>query len=254
MKDLSLPVFKEAELEFLDEYCRVLKPIASALDRLQSENGCYFGDLLPTLLSTNVKLQHLEAENRLRHCVPLLQAVTDGFTKRFNHYLNLDPSVNDAIMASLAHPFFKLRWLSLVKNSTLTKEALVKKMQATLVRSMKLHENEALVDNEDGSAARLSSDSGDNFFLFERSCSKSSVCDAEVLALNYLRDTASSLTSLNLYPDMKKTFIRYNTTLPSSAPVERLFSFAGMIHSPKRSRLSDNLFEQLVLLKGNDWR
>jgi hypothetical protein len=55
-----------------------------------------------------------------------------------------------------------------------------------------------------------------------------------------------------MYPIVKKAFIRYNTTIPSSAPVERLFSFAGMIHNPKRNRLADNLFEQLVILKGNN--
>lgn len=73
--------------------------------------------------------------------------------------------------------------------------------------------------------------------------------DLEVL--NYLQDTNKSLDSLERHPATKMIFKRYNTTLPSSAPVERLFSFAGMVHSPKRSLLSDVNFEQLVLLKAN---
>jgi len=37
------------ELYFLKEYCDVLKPLAMGLDKLQGENHCYFGTLLPTL-------------------------------------------------------------------------------------------------------------------------------------------------------------------------------------------------------------
>ena len=69
--------------------------------------------------------------------------------------------------------------------------------------------------------------------------------------LSYLQDT--TVNCLVKYPLIKNVFNRYNTTLPSSAPVERLFSFAGMVHSPKRTRLSNAHLEQLVLLKSNGY-
>ena len=57
---------------------------------------------------------------------------------------------------------------------------------------------------------------------------------------------------LNRYPLVKKLFVQHNTVLPSSAPVEHLFSFAGMITRPHRRSLSDKTFEQLLLLKANE--
>ena len=56
---------------------------------------------------------------------------------------------------------------------------------------------------------------------------------------------------LNKYPYVKQLFPKYSTMLPSSAHVERLFSFGGIIRSAKRNKLSDNMFETLLLLKAN---
>ncbi|KAG0713272.1 hypothetical protein GWK47_016559 [Chionoecetes opilio] len=65
-----------------------------------------------------------------------------------------------------------------------------------------------------------------------------------------------SCLSPNLFPTRYRNawldlFKRYNTPLPSSAAVERLFSSAGDILRPKRSSLSNINFEQLVFVRGN---
>ena len=54
---------------------------------------------------------------------------------------------------------------------------------------------------------------------------------------------------LNSFPYIKKLFIMFNTTLPSSASVERLFSRAGLIFGKKRQLLSDKNFELQLMLK-----
>ena len=50
------------------------------------------------------------------------------------------------------------------------------------------------------------------------------------------------------YPTIKSLFIKYNTAMPASAPVERLFSVAILVLTTRRSRLSDTLIEHLFLL------
>lgn len=59
------------------------------------------------------------------------------------------------------------------------------------------------------------------------------------------------LKILNSLPMMKQMFVKFNTSLPSSASVERLFSVAGDICTKKRSRITDQNFENTLLYKIN---
>lgn len=68
---------------------------------------------------------------------------------------------------------------------------------------------------------------------------------------SYLADTDTSFEMLDRYPILKSTFMKFNAPLPSSAAVERLFSFATLLNNPRRGSLSDGNFEKLLLLKAN---
>ena len=65
-----------------------------------------------------------------------------------------------------------------------------------------------------------------------------------------------NIPNVHMFPEGHRnawvqTFMRYNTSIPSSAAVERLFSMGSNIMRPKRNRLTSTNFEMLLFLKGN---
>jgi hypothetical protein len=73
---------------------------------------------------------------------------------------------------------------------------------------------------------------------------------AEDPHLKYLNDTSRELEMLDNLLRMKSVILRFNTTIPSSAPVDRLLSInAALILIQKRNCLSDEICEKLLLLK-----
>lgn len=100
---------------------------------------------------------------------------------------------------------------------------------------------------------------GSSYFLFEDS-SDSSDSDAitvnnalQLQAWQYLQNENTDLSILHQYPDIRELFIKYNTPLQSSVAVERLFSNAGMITTPKRKCMTDEYFEMLLIIKANSF-
>ena len=69
----------------------------------------------------------------------------------------------------------------------------------------------------------------------------------ETEASAYLTDPERTLSMLHKYPLVTSAFIRFNTEMPSSAPVQLLFSVGGQIETARRNRLSDTNFEKLLL-------
>jgi len=245
--ELNVPTLQEHELEFIQQYCNCVQPVADALDRLQGENHTFYGELIPTLLTVKKKLQTISAQ-KPKHCEWLPKALLQGLQKRFESYLSLSLAQKDAIIAAISHLKMKLRWIPASKVQEM-RELFID----VAVQVGKLSSPTNKIDNDEPPS--------DNFLIFENAeVSARSICSDETLELtirqecvHYFGDNLTEFIMLNKYPTIQQIFMNYNTTLPSSAPVERLFSYGSLVLSPKRKLLSDKNFEQLLLLKVNEY-
>lgn len=110
MLALGLPQFTQENYDFLKEYLKVMEGVAFAVDNLQSSNS-YYAIFLPTLHSMKYLFDDLEAQE-LQYCSPLLEAIKNGFEKRFKRFFNrYDEHCIAATIAAVTHPHFKMRWL-----------------------------------------------------------------------------------------------------------------------------------------------
>ncbi|KAJ8930525.1 hypothetical protein NQ314_016672 [Rhamnusium bicolor] len=231
--DIINQVFKDTELQYLSEYCLILKPIANALDILQGENNTYL----------------------VMYYLPILNACRSGLLKRFE--LFFDFSNLQAIIASFTLPQFKLKWINNFKQ--FSNDDLGESIGKLVLETAQNYNTDYKVESVNKPKYTTSEE---DFFEFgdeEFSSSSSSLANnfkkrTELEILQYLTDPGTQLHVLNNYPTIKKLLFRYNTCLPSSAPVERLFSFAEIINAARRHALSDKNFENLVLIKANSDR
>jgi len=66
---------------------------------------------------------------------------------------------------------------------------------------------------------------------------------------NYLSSAPTSVECLASYPHVMNVLTKANSTLPSSAAVERLFGTAGQILCSRCCKLSDKHFDMFVFLR-----
>ncbi|KAL4083837.1 hypothetical protein QTP88_029153 [Uroleucon formosanum] len=211
------PFSRPRETLFLIEYCKVMQPIAKSLDILQGDKHVSLGYLLPTLTAINKSLKSLSS---LNYCTPLINALQKGIEKRFQRYM----SSSTCQISSALIPKFKLNWASSEEKISI-KEKLVETLKTCAEDADSTYTSSQPLVQNDLSHQNVTED--DDFLLFEDDLQESqNNYDLQKIVSDYLLN--HNIKSPEDLPiTLKKAYIEYNTAVPSSAHVERLFSAGG---------------------------
>ncbi|MFO0089795.1 MAG: hypothetical protein ACK518_03240 [bacterium] len=125
------------------------------------------------------------------------------------------------LLAAAVHPIFKLNWIT---NNDAKKDLIKVLLRVQLAEK-------AMTPVTEYSTASL-----DDFLKFpQQQLQKADMID------RYLVDSSTDVEMLEKYPPIKELFVKLNTPIPSSDPVERLFSQANVVFTSKRNQLGDGL-------------
>lgn len=223
-KDLSL--LTATDWLILSDYITVTKSIAEGLDILQGDKHACLGFVLPTLFSIIRRLSGSMLNTA--HGEKMRDVLIKSMDKRFKPTMEVEEQNKDLYLAAVTHPLFKLEWLPSDKS--------------VIIKQWFVH----IVNQKADSSLIQESDSNDFFYRYPTSHITQ---NAEIE--NYLSNPLKEVTMLKNFPTIKTLFIDYNTTLSSSAAIERMFSNATLIFQPRRNRLSSVNFERSMFLKKN---
>ena len=244
--------------QILCEFKSVMGPVATCLDILQGEDGVFMGMLLPTLHIMKLKLEEIKTEGNLQFADKLVDSLLESFEKRFKH-LYKDIRV---LLAMSLHPHYSYKMLASCiapDMSDIVRERLILEMKTMILSEVNDHDNPSSSNSKQLNEL-YSSDQNRllrNVNLDRESQRREEIAEELKSMLDkWTISSANIILNQDLFPLKYRTFwidlfLKYNTALPSSAAVERLFSVGGNILRPKRSSLQEGNFEMLVFLKGN---
>lgn len=224
------------QFNYLKEYLSVMAPISSYLDVMQGEENTHLGCVLPILVKLRTKLRGLYLTNQTSK--NLRDGLLTKLGNRFGHLFDNESHV----IAAIVHPKFKLNWLYFDQVKAERYTDLVQNLiDAGNVNDVDVSPDFFLQQNLQGTPL----DSPVEELLQFPSTQSKTIGEL----VQYLSDPRQDLKMLDNYPSVRKLFIKFNTPIPSSAPVERLFSTANIILTSRRNQLSDLYFEHVLLLK-----
>ena len=200
---------------------------------------CFSGFIAPTLTKLKEKLEQLQSETEF--CGPLVNALLVGINTdntRLLQYFDIDTTtkVSEYTLSATLLPIHKLFWIKDDSNKLFLRTALKKALDV-------LEDNENRPGTSQTVAEQETEENEDNDFDFFQYEKEKPLLKRDEVDM-YMETNHSNSDLQKVFqdlPTLKNLFLKYNTALPSSAPVERLFSIGGRIFEPRRNRISDKI-------------
>lgn len=250
---LDVPFLTPIEIEYLEEYCQLMEPMASALKFLQTESQMLYGYFLPSLVTIKVKLHKLDFYS-FKHLSFAGEQIGNKLFERFQNFYEIRPECINAVIAAVSCPVIKFKFVKAL--SQIVPKVTTESIRSYFINYAKEFQGFVMENHcksENTSSVKMETSVDESFFDFEQCSKAKDSFDPEVEIKNeinrYLADDDHSLSSLERYPIVKRLFLKYNTTIPSYASVRRLFAYSGLTSCKRNLKMSGRHFERLVFMK-----
>lgn len=255
-KRKKLEKLSTLEWKVLKDYTTTLRPLAMGLDVLQGDHKTCMGYILPVLYGIKAKIEK-NIENSLyttEQGGKFYDVLMDCFNKRFSGVMRISEENKNLILAAAIHSNFKLSWLQDEPSREFVQGMLI---NACVDVASTLKQNEPVNECNQGERSDKTSSNENSFFIHLRTkenLRRTSSEDSTTLdVFKYITQPLADPTVHEFCgsPVLQEIFRRYNTTLSSSGPVERIFSKALAVLTNRRTRITDGNFEKSLFVYQN---
>jgi hAT family C-terminal dimerisation region len=270
--------FSNNDFVLLGEIIEILDPFCEISIKCQADTVVTASLVVPSIVHL---LSHLrDMKEGVKFCAKLIQQLQSSITKRFSGITDRLQLVDVAasapygdplyFIAAVLDPSFKFYWIKDLQLSPHAENCLKQNVIRLIIDEVNNDLNAypvALNKSSDSSAssASLSSFSSTpkpkrrRLFHYDdgndTALDDTTALDPAVELDGFLSDPVRTRFSDYWYKSplniLKKLVKRVFTVQASSAPIERVFSQAGLICSPRRTNIGTDLFHDLVFLRVN---
>ena len=264
--------FSNNDLTILDEIIEVLQPFYEISIKCQAESAVTASMVVPSIAHLISHLRDIRAE--IVFCAKLAQQLETSIHVRFagitDRLYEIEPTGDSPFsdplyfIASVLDPQFKFHWVRDLKRPVQSENRLKQDIIQLIIDEGKNDSKQCSIKTIEKSAC--SSSCADTpkakrrkLFHYDHDivgdATETTVLDPAIELDSYLNDPIRTSFSqywshspLNI---LKKIVQRVFSVQASSAPIERVFSHAGLILSSRRTNMSEQLFRDLVFLRVN---
>ena len=267
--------FTDKDFIILGEFIDILEPFHDITIKCQAELAVTASFVVPSIVHLFAHLRDIK-EN-VSYCSKFIQQLHDSIKNRFSGIMdrlslvNVDSNANFGdplyFIAAVLDPSFKFFWIRDLQLSAQVENRLKNYIIELIVNEMSKDSRTTTAESSNLNSSSMSSSCSTSspklkrrkLFNYEdfnlNDSNESSTLDPSVELDAYLTDPIRAKFSdywfhskLNV---LKQLVIRIFSVQASSAPTECVFSHAGLILSSRRTKLNEDLFRNLVLLRVN---
>ena len=266
--------FSNNDFSTLEEIINILEPFYEITVKCQAETVVTASIVVPSIVHLTSHLRDIQEDTSF--CSKLIQQLHESITKRYSGIikrLNLldvdkDDPYSDPLyfMTTVLDPSFKFYWSKDLKLSMQMENRLKQHIIQLIIDEMNKDSKKPESDlNPVNSTSTTTYNNSTpkpkrrKLFNYDETSmddsNDSSTLDPAVELDAYINDPVRTKFSYYWFHSqlniLKKLVMRLFSVQASSAPIERVFSHAGLILSAKRAKMNESLLRELVFLNVN---